>query len=44
MDGSLNGSLNGYAGRIDVLEGPSGWRMRSEAERARIAVFGKHPA
>jgi len=38
MDGSLDGSMDGYAGRIEVLEGRSGRRMRSEAERARIAA------
>ena len=38
MDGSLDGSTEGYAGRIEVLEGRSGRRMRSEAERARIAA------
>jgi transposase len=38
MDGSLDGSTDGYAGRIEVLEGRSGRRMRSEAERVRIAV------
>jgi transposase len=38
MDGSLDGSTDGYAGRIEVLEGRSGRRMRSEAERARIAA------
>ena len=38
MDGSLDVSRNGYAGRIEILEGRSGRRMRSEAERARIAA------
>ena len=38
MDGSLDGSTDGYAGRIEILEGRSGRRMRSEAERARIAA------
>ena len=38
MDGFLDGSTDGYAGRIEVLEGRSGRRMRSEAERARIAA------
>jgi transposase len=38
MDGSLDGSTDGYAGRIEVLEGRSGRRLRSEAERARIAA------
>jgi transposase len=34
----MDGSRNGYAGRIEILEGRSGRRMRSEAERARIAA------
>ena len=34
----MDGSLDGYSGRIEVLEGRSGRRMRSEAERARIAA------
>lgn len=38
MDGSLDGSTDGYAGRIEVLEGRSGRRLRSEAERARVAA------
>ncbi len=38
MDVSLDGSTGGYAGRIEVLEGRSGRRFRSEAERARIAA------
>src|SRR6056297_463230 len=38
MDGSLDGSTDGYAGQIEVLEGRSGRRMRTEAERARIAA------
>lgn len=38
MDGSLDGSRDGYAGRIEILEGRSGRRMRSEGERARIAA------
>lgn len=32
MDGSLDGSADGYAGRIEIYEGRSGRRMRSEAE------------
>lgn len=38
MDGSLDGPTDGYAGRIEVFEGRSGRRMRSAAERARIAA------
>ena len=43
MDGSLDGSTDGYAGRIEVLEGRSGRRMRSEAERAQIAAESLAP-
>lgn len=38
MGGYLYGSTDGYAGTIEVLEGRSGRRLRSEAERARIAA------
>ena len=38
MDGYLDGSTAGYAGRIEVIEGRTGRRYRSEAERARIAA------
>lgn len=34
----LDGSCNGSVSRLDVLEGPSGRRQRTEAERARIAA------
>ena len=30
--------MDGYAGRLEVIEGPTGRRRRSEAERARIAA------
>ncbi|SFU21735.1 transposase [Sedimentitalea nanhaiensis] len=43
MDVSLDGSTGGYAGRIEVLEGRSGRRFRSEAERARIAAESMMP-
>lgn len=43
MDGSLDGSADGYAGRIEIYEGRSGRRMRSEAERARIAAESMVP-
>ena len=43
MDVSLDGSTDGYAGRLEVLEGRSGRRMRSEAERARIAAESMVP-
>ena len=38
MDVSLDGSTNGFAGRMEILEDRSGRRNRSEAERARIAA------
>ncbi|MES0101690.1 transposase [Mesorhizobium sp. M0019] len=34
----LDVSTAGYAGRLEVLDGPTGRRVRSEAERARIAA------
>lgn len=34
----MGGYLDGYAGTIEVLEGRSGRRLRSEAERARIGA------
>jgi transposase len=34
----LNGSLIGTVSRLEVLEGPTGRRVRSEAERARIVA------
>ena len=38
MGGYLDGSTDGYAGTIEVLEGRSGRRLRSETERARIGA------
>jgi hypothetical protein len=38
MGGYLDGSTDGYAGTIEVLEGRSGRRLRSEAERARMGA------
>ena len=38
MDVSLEGSTEGFAGKIEILEGRSGRRLRSEVERARIAA------
>ena len=38
MGGYLDGSTDGYGGTIEVLEGRSGRRLRSEAERARIGA------
>ena len=37
-DVHLDGSSVGSVSRLEVLEGPSGRRVRSEAERARIAA------
>ena len=38
MDGSLNAAREGHGGRIEVLEGRFGRRMRSEAGRTPIAT------
>ena len=38
MDVSLDGSTDGFAGRMEILEDRSGRQFRSEAERARIAA------
>jgi transposase len=43
MDGYLDGSTVGYAGRMEVIEGRTGRRLRSEAERARIAAESLAP-
>ena len=43
MDGYLDGSTVSYAGRIEVIEGRTGRRLRSEAERARIAAESLAP-
>jgi transposase len=42
MDGYLDGSTDGFSGRVDVIEGP-GRRLRSEEERARIAAESMLP-
>ena len=42
MDGYLDGSSDGFSCRIDVIEG-RGRRLRSEAERARIAAESMMP-
>jgi len=45
-DGKMGVQLdvsNGYAGRLEVVEGPTGRRQRSAAERARIAAEGLLP-
>lgn len=38
MDGYLDGSTDGFAGRLEVIEGRTGRRVRSPQERARIAA------
>lgn len=43
MDGYLDGSTDGYAGGMEVIEGRTGRRARSEAERARIAAESLAP-
>ncbi|WP_456781721.1 transposase [Bradyrhizobium sp. USDA 3315] len=37
-DVHLDGSTTGAVSRLEVLEGPSGRRVRSEAERARVVA------
>ena len=43
MDVHLDVSTAGYAGRLEVLEGPTGRRVRSEADKARIAAESLMP-
>ncbi|MES0214155.1 transposase [Mesorhizobium sp. C280B] len=43
MDVDLDVPTAGYAGRLEVLEGPTGRRVRSEAERTRIAAESLMP-
>jgi transposase len=43
MDVHLDAPTAGYAGRLEVLEGPTGRRVRSEADRARIAAESLMP-
>ncbi len=38
MDVHLDVSKSGYAGRLDVIEGPTGRRQRTNIEKARIAA------
>ena len=38
MDGYLDGSTDGFAGQLEVIEGRTGRRVRSPEERARIAA------
>lgn len=43
MDVHLDVPTTGYAGRLEVLEGPTGRRIRSEADKARIAAESLMP-
>lgn len=43
MDVHLDVPTAGYAGRVEVLDGSTGRRVRSEAERARIAAESLMP-
>lgn len=43
-DVHLDGSPLGLVSRLEILEGPSGRRVRSEAERARIVAESLLPA
>lgn len=43
MDVHLDVPTAGYAGQLEVLDGPTGRRVRSEAERARIAAESLMP-
>ena len=43
MDVQLDVSSTGYAGRLEVLEGPSGRHVRLATERARIAAESLMP-
>jgi transposase len=43
MDVHLDVPTTGYAGRLEVLEGPTGRRVRSEADKARIAAESLMP-
>ena len=38
MDVHLDVSKSGYAGRLNVIEGPTGRRQRTNIEKARIAA------
>jgi len=43
IDAHLDVSNEGFAGRLDVIEGPSGRRRRSPAEKARIVAESLMP-
>lgn len=38
MDAHLDVPANGFAGRLEVIEGPTGRRQRSQADKARIVA------
>jgi hypothetical protein len=43
MDGYIDGSKDGFAGRLEVIEGRTGRRRWSDAEKARIASESFRP-
>ena len=43
MDVQLDVSSQGYAGRLDVIAGPTGRRRRTQAEKARVAAESLAP-
>lgn len=43
MDGYMDVSPDGFAGRLEVVEGPSGRRRWSDEEKARIASESYRP-
>jgi len=43
MDGYMGGSKDGFAGRLEVIEGRSGRRRWSDAEKARIVSESFRP-
>lgn len=43
MDAHLDVSMGGYGGRLEVIEGPTGRRRRSDAEKARIVAESLMP-
>jgi transposase len=43
MDVHLDVPTNGFAGRLEVIEGPTGRRQRTQAEKARIVAESLMP-
>jgi transposase len=43
MGGHLDVSRDGYGGRLEVIEGPTGRQRRSDAEKARIVAESLMP-